>query len=129
MQRPTGDKYWCTVSKCAFDFTKEANPKDESACLNDLKFRNGKGVLVGCKSACTAFDAGHADRMANSKYCCTGSYFGPEKRNNYGNCPPTEYSKFFKASNRCPDAYSWPQDDNNSTFACIASGYEITFCP
>jgi hypothetical protein len=125
-RRPGTDKYWCTVSKCSFDFTKETSPTDQTACLNDLKFRNNRGVLVGCKSACTAFDAGDKNKMANSKYCCTGSYFGPVKRNNYGNCPPTEYSKSFKS--KCSDAYSWPQDDNNSTFACIASAYEITFC-
>lgn len=126
ISKPRNDKYGCGDSVCLFDFRKETGPTDQSACLNDLKARNAKGDLVGCKSACTAFDAGHSDRMANSKYCCTGSYFGPKGRNNYGNCPPTSYSQFFKS--KCSDAYSWPQDDNNSTYACVATAYEVTFC-
>lgn len=126
ISNPRRDKYGCGDSACLFDFRRESNPTDQSYCLNDLKMRNSKGVLVGCKSACTAFDAGNRDRMQNSQYCCTGTYFGPARRNNYGNCPPTNYSKFFKG--KCGDAYSWPQDDDNSTFSCVATGYEVTFC-
>ncbi len=127
IKKPRNDKYGCGVSACKFDFVQETSVKDETSCLNDLKVRNGRGTLVGCTSACQAFDAGHADRMANSKYCCTGSYFGPVNRNDAGNCPSTSYSDFFKK--KCPDAYAWPQDDNNSTFSCVATAYEVTFCP
>ncbi|CBI34739.3 unnamed protein product, partial [Vitis vinifera] len=52
-------------------------------------------------------------------YCCTD---GP------GSCGPTTYSKFFK--DRCPDAYSYPQDDKTSLFTCPSgTNYKVTFCP
>uniref|UniRef100_A0A6N2MDC7 Thaumatin-like protein n=1 Tax=Salix viminalis TaxID=40686 RepID=A0A6N2MDC7_SALVM len=51
----------------------------------------------GCNNPCTVFKT--------DQYCC-----------NSGNCAPTDFSRFFKQ--RCPDAYSYPQDDQTSTFTC-----------
>jgi hypothetical protein len=117
-KKPRPDRFGCGDSQCLYEF------KDN--CRDDLKIVKG-GKIVGCTSACQALSAGDAIKMANSPYCCTGRYEGPTGRQNYGNCPPTVYAKFFK--DKCPDAYAWPQDDQSSTFACIASSYEVTFCP
>ncbi|XP_052199719.1 thaumatin-like protein [Diospyros lotus] len=63
----------------------------------------------GCNNPCRVFNT--------SEYCCTS-----------GNCNPTTYSKFFKQ--RCPDAYSYPKDDQTSTFTCPSgTDYRVAFCP
>uniref|UniRef100_A0A251RLY8 Putative thaumatin n=1 Tax=Helianthus annuus TaxID=4232 RepID=A0A251RLY8_HELAN len=47
---------------------------------------------------------------------------------NSGNCGPTDLSRFFKT--RCPDAYSYPKDDQTSTFTCPGgTNYDVIFCP
>ncbi|GFQ01333.1 thaumatin-like protein [Phtheirospermum japonicum] len=44
------------------------------------------------------------------------------------NCGPTEFSRFFK--DRCPAAYSYPKDDQTSTFTCPGgTSYRVVFCP
>ncbi|KAF9592385.1 hypothetical protein IFM89_014555 [Coptis chinensis] len=64
----------------------------------------------GCNNPCTVF--------RTNEFCCTN---GP------GSCGPTDFSRFFKA--RCPDAYSYPQDDT-ATKACPGGGnYRVVFCP
>nr|AZL41072.1 thaumatin-like protein [Physalis pubescens] len=67
-------------------------------------------VPGGCNNPCTTF--------GGQQYCCT-----------QGPCGPTELSKFFKK--RCPDAYSYPQDDPTSTFTCPggSTNYRVVFCP
>lgn len=63
----------------------------------------------GCNNPCTVFKT--------DEYCC-----------NSGSCNATTYSEFFKT--RCPDAYSYPKDDQTSTFTCPAgTNYEVIFCP
>ncbi|KAF5460710.1 hypothetical protein F2P56_020560 [Juglans regia] len=63
----------------------------------------------GCNNPCTVFKT--------DQYCC-----------NSGSCKPTNYSRFFKE--RCPDAYSYPKDDQTSTFTCNGgTNYKVTFCP
>ncbi|KAG6530899.1 protein P21-like [Zingiber officinale] len=65
----------------------------------------------GCNNPCTVF--------GTQQYCC-----------NNGPCDPTDFSRFFKT--RCPDAYSYPQDDRTSTvvFTCPGgTNYRVTFCP
>jgi len=63
----------------------------------------------GCNNPCTVFKT--------DQYCC-----------NSGNCSPTDYSRFFKQ--RCPDAYSYPKDDQTSTFTCPGgTNYRVVFCP
>lgn len=65
----------------------------------------------GCNNPCTVFKT--------NEYCCTKGQ---------GTCGPTTYSKFFKS--RCPDAYSYPQDDPTSTFTCPGgTNYKVVFCP
>ncbi|KAJ8449289.1 hypothetical protein Cgig2_002421 [Carnegiea gigantea] len=74
-------------------------------CPDQLK------ALGGCNNPCTVFQT--------VQYCCTSER---------GSCGPTPYSQFFKQ--RCPDAYSYPQDDQTSTFACPSgTNYRVTFCP
>ncbi|XP_006650379.1 alpha-amylase/trypsin inhibitor-like [Oryza brachyantha] len=66
----------------------------------------------GCNNACTVFK--------QDQYCCTGS--------SADNCGPTDYSRFFKGL--CPDAYSYPKDDQTSTFTCPGgTNYQVVFCP
>ncbi|KAJ0427859.1 putative Thaumatin family [Helianthus annuus] len=63
----------------------------------------------GCNNPCTVFKT--------EQYCC-----------NNGPCGPTDFSRFFKQ--RCPDAYSYPQDDRTSLFTCPGgTNYEVIFCP
>ncbi|XP_010906440.1 thaumatin-like protein [Elaeis guineensis] len=72
-------------------------------CPNELK------APGGCNNPCTVFKT--------NEYCC-----------NSGSCGPTNYSRFFKE--RCPDAYSYPKDDQTSTFTCPGgTNYKVTFCP
>ncbi|XP_031096808.1 osmotin-like protein OSML15 [Ipomoea triloba] len=73
-------------------------------CLGPLR------VAGGCNNPCTTF--------GGQQYCCTN-----------GPCGPTDYSRFFKT--RCPDAYSYPQDDATSTFTCPggSTDYKVVFCP
>ncbi|CAL9030016.1 unnamed protein product [Prunus brigantina] len=63
----------------------------------------------GCNNPCTVFKT--------DQYCC-----------NSGSCVPTDFSRFFKT--RCPDAYSYPKDDQTSTFTCPGgTNYRVVFCP
>ncbi|KAL0329760.1 UNVERIFIED_CONTAM: Thaumatin-like protein [Sesamum radiatum] len=63
----------------------------------------------GCNNPCTVFK--------DDKYCC-----------NSGSCGPTPESMFFKQ--RCPDAYSYPKDDQTSIFTCPGgTNYRVVFCP
>ncbi|KAJ8526892.1 hypothetical protein K7X08_029369 [Anisodus acutangulus] len=72
-------------------------------CPNELR------APGGCNNPCTVFKT--------DQYCC-----------NSGNCGPTEFSRFFK--DRCPDAYSYPKDDQTSTFTCPGgTNYRVVFCP
>ncbi|GFS33247.1 osmotin 34 [Actinidia rufa] len=72
-------------------------------CPNELR------APGGCNNPCTVFKT--------NQYCC-----------NSGNCGPTNFSKFFK--DRCPDAYSYPKDDQTSTFTCPGgTNYKVVFCP
>jgi len=65
----------------------------------------------GCNNPCTVFKT--------NEFCCTQGQ---------GSCGPTNFSRFFKA--KCPDAYSFPQDDPTSTFTCPGgTNYRVVFCP
>ncbi|XP_068654028.1 G-type lectin S-receptor-like serine/threonine-protein kinase At1g11330 [Aristolochia californica] len=64
----------------------------------------------GCNHPCTVFKA--------SVYCCT----------NATSCQPTYISNFFKE--KCPDAYSYSQDDTSALFNCPGgTNYRVIFCP
>ncbi|XP_049397617.1 pathogenesis-related protein R major form [Solanum stenotomum] len=74
-------------------------------CPNELR------APGGCNNPCTVFKT--------NEFCCT---------NGQGSCGPTDFSRFFKQ--RCPDAYSYPQDDPTSLFTCPAgTNYKVVFCP
>lgn len=82
-------------------------------CTADINGQCPKELRApgGCNNPCTVFKT--------NEYCCTN---GP------GSCGPTIFSKFFKT--RCPDAYSYPQDDPTSTFTCPGgTNYRVIFCP
>ncbi|RWR88668.1 thaumatin-like protein [Cinnamomum micranthum f. kanehirae] len=81
-------------------------------CTADIKGQcpNELRVPGGCHNPCTVF--------GTDQYCCNSS----------GSCGPTSYSRFFK--DRCPDAYSYPLDDQTSTFTCPSgANYRVVFCP
>ncbi|KAL5551766.1 hypothetical protein UlMin_001942 [Ulmus minor] len=74
-------------------------------CPNELRTQGG------CNNPCTVY--------RTDQYCC-----------NSGNCGPTPLSRFFKQ--RCPDAYSYPKDDQTSTFTCPAKTIRLDIqnnCP
>ncbi|KAK9749171.1 hypothetical protein RND81_02G106900 [Saponaria officinalis] len=103
-QGGSGNK--CQLVSCPVDLNLR--------CPYSLALKGDQGSVIGCKSACVAFN--------QPQYCCTGPYGSPTT------CPPTRYSNFFKK--RCPKAYSYAYDDGTSTFTCSGGpNYLITFCP
>lgn len=67
-----------------------------------------------CLSACKATGA--------ARDCCAGAYDGPDR------CPRGLYARRAKAV--CPDAYSFPYDDAESTFVVPGGGgWAVRFCP
>lgn len=100
----TGDPYSCKSTACGYEINND--------CPQELRLY-GSGGVIGCKSACLAFNT--------DEYCCRGAHNRPEtcKSSNW----PVDYPKFFK--DRCPDAYSYAYDDHKSTFTCNAPAYLI----
>ncbi|KAK9724016.1 hypothetical protein RND81_05G041800 [Saponaria officinalis] len=98
----------CPTTGCLVDINNKA-------CPPELAIKDGSGGIIGCKSACLAFQ--------QPQYCCTGAFSTPQT------CPPTSYSSIFKS--QCPLAYSYAYDDKSSTFTCRSGStdYHITFCP
>ncbi|KAL7137500.1 hypothetical protein ABFS83_10G096700 [Erythranthe nasuta] len=85
-----------------------------SGCPSELAVKGPNGDVVGCKSACVAFN--------EPQYCCSGAFADPSV------CKPSNYSEMFKR--QCPQAYSYAFDDKTSTFTCsTGANYLITFCP
>uniref|UniRef100_A0A251RLN8 Putative thaumatin n=1 Tax=Helianthus annuus TaxID=4232 RepID=A0A251RLN8_HELAN len=71
----------------------------------------------GCNNPCTVYKT--------EQYCCNNGPCGPT---DLSRCGPTDFSRFFKQ--RCPDAYSYPQDDRTSLFTCPGgTNYDVIFCP
>ncbi|KAL3596179.1 hypothetical protein D5086_007816 [Populus alba] len=96
----------CTSIGCLADLNE--------SCPSELRVTTStEGKTVGCKSACLV--------TSLSMFCCTGTNNTPDT------CKPSLYSLFFK--NTCPQAYSYAYDDNNSTFRCASTDYQVTFCP
>ncbi|KAI9083676.1 hypothetical protein K1719_034377 [Acacia pycnantha] len=77
-----------------------------SLCPSELRVMNKDGKVVACKGPCEA--------DGSSQTC--------------GNNPsaPSSYAQLFKSV--CQRAYSYPQDDQLSTFTCKGADYNITFC-
>lgn len=102
---PKGGSGTCGTAGCSSDLNLN--------CPSELQDLNDGGV-VGCKSACNAFQS--------PQYCCQGAYANPTT------CQPSVYSEIFKTA--CPNAYSYAYDDPTSTFTCTAApNYSIVFCP
>ncbi|CAN1134782.1 Pathogenesis-related thaumatin-like protein 3.8, partial [Linum perenne] len=83
----------------------------------------GTGKIQWSSQGCLPYSEFHSACMAFQKaqYCCEG-YYSSLKR-----CPPSSYAKLFKA--QCPDAYSYPFDNNMNSFCPTGKNYIITFCP
>ncbi|RVW16408.1 Thaumatin-like protein [Vitis vinifera] len=115
----TGGRVWARTN-CNFDAS--GNGKCETGTVvassnaRPMLHRRHRGRVPaalkttgGCNNPCTVFKT--------DEYCC-----------NSGSCNATTYSEFFKT--RCPDAYSYPKDDQTSTFTCPSgTNYEVIFCP
>ncbi|PWA46500.1 thaumatin-like protein 2 [Artemisia annua] len=100
-----------------FNIPMEFSPVDASckklSCAADLNSQCPEQLRTqgGCNNPCTVFKT--------VEYCCTTER---------GSCGPTDYSRFFK--DRCPDAYSYPQDDPTSQSSCPGgTNYKVVFCP
>ncbi|KAK4478683.1 hypothetical protein RD792_014177 [Penstemon davidsonii] len=103
----TPDRAGCSTISCPVDINNRG-------CPSELAVKDTIGGVVGCKSACAAFN--------QPQYCCTGNFGSPST------CKPTNYSQIFKR--QCPQAYSYAYDDASSTFTCpTGANYLITFCP
>jgi len=92
----------CESTGCVVDLN--------AVCPAELKVtRNGE--VVACQNPCSAFQQDY--------FCCVG---------NRSSCEPSVYSKIFKTA--CPQAYSYPFDDQTSTFTCSnPADYNVVFCP
>ncbi|CAI9784549.1 unnamed protein product [Fraxinus pennsylvanica] len=105
----------------------------------DISFVDGFNVPMdfsptgSCASRirCTADISGQCpnELKAPDDYNNTCKAFKTDKYYcNSGNFGPTNYSKFFKE--RCPDVYSYTNDDETSTFTCPrGTNYRVVFCP
>lgn len=105
MVAPSQSSPTCFSSGCMVDLNK--------TCPDNLKIFDGARPIT-CSSACK--------ESGTTEDCCT-NYFKSKQ-----NCKPTVYTQNFELA--CPYAYSYPYNDNNSTFTCPNStNYVITFCP
>ncbi|SMR46430.1 unnamed protein product [Zymoseptoria tritici ST99CH_3D1] len=120
-----------TTSSSPMDFDKSVSLNDVADwCPWDLQTlppsKPGNGVypypdsniqrpaFAPCISACKKYN--------KAKYCCTGKY-GP-----VGSCQRDYYGD--AAKKVCPDAYSFAQDDQSSTFIVPkGASYQVIFCP
>jgi hypothetical protein len=120
-----------TTSSAPMDFDKSVSSKDVAEwCPWDLQTqppsKPGNGVypypdsniarpaFAPCLSACKKYN--------KAQYCCTGQYVEP------GKCSPDYYAS--SAKKVCPDAYSFAQDDQTSTFIVPkGASYQVIFCP
>ncbi|XP_018444687.2 PR5-like receptor kinase [Raphanus sativus] len=105
MVAPSQSSSTCFSSGCMVDLNK--------TCPDNLKVFDG-AKPISCSSACKG--------SGTPEDCCT-NYFKSKQ-----NCKPTSYTQNFELA--CPYAYSYPYNNNNSTFTCPNStNYVITFCP
>ncbi|KAK4476396.1 hypothetical protein RD792_015547 [Penstemon davidsonii] len=101
---PSGGSGNCSSVICDSDLN--------TVCPKELEVRLKNRGVVACESACMA--------LKKDEYCCTGEYNNPKL------CKPSKYSEVFKKA--CPTSYSYPYDDETSTFTCKGADYLITFC-
>ncbi|KAK9874694.1 hypothetical protein WA026_005514 [Henosepilachna vigintioctopunctata] len=103
-----GSRYSCKKAGC--------NTYINDRCPKELQLKKKNGQVIGCKSACLAFNT--------DGYCCRGAHRTPQtcKSSNWPKNYPAQFKKW------CPDAYSYAYDDHKSTFTCKnAQKYLIQF--
>ncbi|KAF8395291.1 hypothetical protein HHK36_019234 [Tetracentron sinense] len=96
---PVGGTGSCRTVDCARNIL--------DVCPADLQFKDSKGRLLGCRSAC--------DALKDPKYCCTGDYSSPQA------CHPNHYSQIFKQA--CSLAHTYPGDTNPPIQQCTGATY------
>jgi hypothetical protein len=92
----------------------------------DFTPTSNAGSLDGkCRRiSCTANVNGRCPRSWKVRDGCNS----PCTTSGLGSCGANGDSKFFKQ--QCPDAYSYPKDDQSSTYSCPpGTNYKLTFCP
>lgn len=101
-------QYWCVAARCTEDLSMK--------CPKELTKYNEAGQVIGCMSAC--------DKFKTPQYCCL------EEFNNPIMCKPStwpvNYPAIFKSM--CPTVWTYSYDDDDSTFTCKNTNYEISFC-
>ncbi|KAK9874693.1 hypothetical protein WA026_005513 [Henosepilachna vigintioctopunctata] len=105
-----GDGSRCSCKKAG------CNTNINDRCPNELQLENQNGQVIGCNSACSAFNT--------DQYCCRGEHNSPQT------CQSIEWSIDYPALFKkwCPDAYSYAYDDRESTYSCKnAQKYLIEF--
>ncbi|GAA5840899.1 hypothetical protein JCM9279_001254 [Rhodotorula babjevae] len=101
----------CPLSNCPYDLL--------AACPDDLKRKNAAGDVVGCLTACGAWED-------NEEYCCKGAHATPET------CPSSNIIHYDWWKDACPIAYAYAYDESSGTalFTCTKQvDWTITFCP
>ncbi|GAA5934860.1 hypothetical protein JCM3775_001659 [Rhodotorula graminis] len=101
----------CPLSNCPYDLRK--------ACPDDLQRKNAAGDVVGCLTACGAWED-------NEEYCCKGAHATPET------CPTSGVKYYDWWKKACPIAYAYAYDEASGTalFTCSKQvDWIITFCP
>ncbi|PSN48793.1 hypothetical protein C0J52_07039 [Blattella germanica] len=82
------------------------------SCPAALRKYSNKGKVIGCKSACVAFNT--------DQYCCRGQYANAQ------NCQPSRwainFASYFKG--QCPGAFSYAMDDSTSLYSCVKNNYK-----
>lgn len=99
---------------CPWDLQDPTPPKPGNGIYPYPDDNVARPVFDPCLSAC--------QKTGSDKDCCAGKYDSATK------CPKSLYSRHAKAV--CPDAYSYPYDDSDSTFVIPSGGgWGVTFCP
>ncbi len=102
------------ASWCPWDYqvTPPTKPGDGVYPYPDDSIQ--RPIFDPCLSACS--------KTNSPQDCCTGAYDDRSK------CAPNDYATAAKLV--CPDAYSYPFDDDTSTFIIpTGGGWEVQFCP
>ncbi|GAA5910930.1 hypothetical protein JCM8208_006690 [Rhodotorula glutinis] len=108
----------CPLSNCPYDLLK--------ACPDDLQRKNAAGDVVGCLTACGAWEDNEGESPNVKKYCCKGAHATPET------CPTSGVKYYDWWKEACPIAYAYAYDEASGTalFTCTKQvDWIITFCP
>ncbi|XP_030505106.2 osmotin-like protein [Cannabis sativa] len=95
----------CPVVGCRADLL--------ASCPEPLKLKSHAGHVVGCKSACEAFNT--------DEFCCRNHYNSPQT------CRASHYSQFFKHS--CPATFTYAHDSPSLMHDCSSPReLKVIFC-